>query len=355
VQVPPTKKKRGSAIWLVAVIIAGWVGISLLLGHNHAGTSTSYSDGSTNYIGSNDPSTSSNLNTLMNTVAWSPDGRKIASGGGDAQLQIWDATTAQQITTVNTDFAEINSVAWSPNGEHIAAVGDKHELQVWYASGGLYVSLQVSTATRINALSWSHDNKTIALACNDGALWEVDSTAQTSRQIYQANSPLSAVAWSPNGMYIAAGGGDATVGIWDAATGTVDYTYNTYQPANWINAIAWSPDSKRIVFADSVGLVMAWDALTGKNQLAYSEPYVANALAWSPNGKYLAAGDNGDTVQVWGVNDVTPLYTYKKQTEGIVALAWSPLSSRIASASEDGTVQVWDALSGENVVTYIQR
>jgi serine/threonine protein kinase len=350
-QFPPAqKKKKGNVGWIVGIVLVGWAVFSSLLGHSTSSTSNSYNDGSSNYPGSSNPSGNSII--AVNTVAWSPDGSEIASGGGDALLQIWNAHTAKQVTTVRTDFDSITAAAWSPNGKYIAAVGDKPELQVWYAGGGPFVSVQVSTADRINALAWSPDNTTLALACNDGSLWVVHIGVQTSsKPLYQASSVLTTVAWSPNGKYIAVGGDEGTVGVWDAAADKLDYTY---KDGNVIEAVAWSPDSQRLASADFVGRVVAWDALTGKNPFAYSYPYAANAIAWSPDGKYIAAGSDNSSVQVWGVGDPTPLYIFVQQIEYLAALAWSPDSSRIASASDNGNVQVWDALTGDNIITYVQ-
>src|SRR5579871_2473565 len=349
VQLPPAQKKKSRTNWFViAVIVFGGVWFLSTLGHSGSSTGESSSSSSV----PNNPAGGSGV--LVNTVAWSLDGSQIASGGADAQLQIWDSATTKTITNLDTDFSDINALAWSPNGEFIAAVGDTSQLQVWYANGSPYLTFEVATSSKINALSWSPDSLTIALACNDGLLWEVNIAAPVATHLlYQAGSPLNAVAWSPNGKYLAAGGYEQIVNVWDSATGKIDYTYRGGAP---IDALAWSPNSQRVASADGDGLVVAWDALTGNNPYEYSEPSAVNALAWSPNGKYLAAGDDNNSVRVWGVIvSATPIYVYTGQTDHISALAWSPNSIQIASASINGTVDVWDALTGDNEMTYEQE
>lgn len=168
-----------------------------------------------------------------------------------------------------------------------------------------------------------------------------------------APMPISAMAWSPSGKYIAFGGADDTVQVWDAATRQKIYTYTGCKYG--VRTVAWSPDSQRIACAGGSGTVQVWDATTGSHVITYTgHKNTVNAIAWSPSGLRIASG-SGDyyfqprdtTVQVWDVVDGATVYTYHGHFTPVQAVAWSPDGTRIASGEATDTVQVWDAFSGK--------
>jgi WD40 repeat protein len=249
----------------------------------------------------------------------------------------------------------VESVAWSPDGTRIASSG--YNLQVWDATTGN----RISTAFSGDAIvSWSPDSNRIATAIGDPQVWD----AATGKNIltYHGHSPLvQALAWSPNGKYIASGAQDKTVQVWNAATGENIFTYHGH--FSQINAVAWSPDSKRIASGGGNGLnqdytVQVWDATTGTNALTYRGSSTdILALAWSPNGTRIASTSDRD-VQVWDATIGNIIFTYRghlrdpNATASVWSIAWSPDGNWIASASYDHTVRLWDAFTGNTIYTY---
>jgi len=245
--------------------------------------------------------------TYVDAVAWSPDGKRIASGGGDDTAQVWDASTGRKVLTY-TGYA--GAVAWSPDGKRIASGSWDNTVQVWDAADGGHVY-----------------------------------TYRGHPYAQYQNGTVTAVAWSPDGRRIASGGRspDNTVQVWDAADGGHVYTYRGH--TNWVNAVAWSPDGKRIASVGCDPTVQVRDAADGGHVYTYrGHSSAVRSVAWSPDGRRIASGGSWDnTVQVWEAADGGHVYTYRGHSQHVFAVAWSPDGKRIASASLDKTVQVWEA------------
>lgn len=258
--------------------------------------------------------TYSGHSNYVSAVAWSPDGKRIASASGDGTVQVWNASNGGNVLTYRGHSSDVSTVAWSPDGREIASGGLDTTVQVWNASTGAHILT------------------------------------------YRGHSDVVySVAWSPDGRRIASASGDGTVQIWDATTGKtlVNYSvaYAKGAPLSW-NSVAWSPDGKDIAFGGN-GPVILLNAASGKVLNYYGDTGgTVHDVAFSPDGQYLAIGNSQDSVQVWNVAAVKNVYTYGNSDSDIYAVAWSPDGKRIASGNGDGLVAVWDALSGDHAYIY---
>src|SRR5258708_5489747 len=162
---------------------------------------------------------------------------------------------------------------------------------------------------------------------------------------------VDAVAWSPNGQFIASGSWDGTAQVWDARTGALLTTYRGHK--NAVSALAWSPNGQFIASGSWDGTAQVWDAFSGALQPLYiGHTDVVIAVAWSPNGQFIASGSWDGTAQVWDAFSGALQTLYMGHTDAVSALAWSPDGQFIASGSWDHTVQVWYAQTGETLRTY---
>jgi WD40 repeat protein/tRNA A-37 threonylcarbamoyl transferase component Bud32 len=247
----------------------------------------------------------------VSAVAWSPDGKLIASGSGDNTVQIWDATNGNTLLTYQGHTDYVYDVAWSPDGKLIASCGNDGTVQIWDASDGRHILTYPGDPTMY----------------------------------------VSAVAWSPDGRFIASGSEDNTVKIWDAATGHTILTYNEHTDS--VNTVKWSPDGKYIASGGDDDTVQIWGPTDGKTVTTYAgHNDTVNAVAWSPDSMHIASGSDDTTVQVWGATSSNLIFTYRGHSDAVYAVAWSPNGKRIVSGSADTTVRVWNATDGSKAFIY---
>jgi eukaryotic-like serine/threonine-protein kinase len=296
----------------------------------------------------------------INAIAWSPDGRLIASAS--TIVQLWEAANGNIVFTYRGHSRTVNTLAWSPakttstpeRGFRIASCSDDKTVQVWNAATGNNITTytghgNVLRGGSVKAIAWSPDGTLIASAGHDRTIqvWHVSTGG--SVYTYQGHAhwlkggSINTLAWSPDGKFIASGSDDKSLQVWKASSGAYVFTYRGNSAE--VHTIAWSPDSKRIASGDNAGRVRIWDIDLGNYIFTYSAHTAAvRSIGWSPDGQYIASAGDDQTVQVWDALSGDKVITYSQHTAAVKAVAWSPNSQLIASASNDNTVQIWQPL-----------
>ncbi len=278
----------------------------------------------------------------VNAVAWSPDGKRIASASSDRMVQVWDAFTGSNIYTYRGHSKNVHAVAWSPDGKYIASGGEDGTVQVWDTVSGKKIITYGNQSVEVNAVGWSSDGQRIAIGYRKEV--QVRNIAQETHTVtYQGHLfAIQALAWSPDGTRIVSAGRDQGVQVWNAATGIrLTLYYGCTGQWNWVNAVAWSPDGRFVASGDANGRVNIWDVVTKSTIVTYkSHSAGVCAVAWSPDSKCIASASGDSTVQVWDAFTGGKIVTYCHSAP-VNAVAWSPDGRHIASGSDDKTVQVW--------------
>jgi len=245
----------------------------------------------------------------VDTVAWSPSGQRLATGGWDGTVRIWDTTSGStlrgNLLSDPADFGtrcdgRVDTVAWSPDGRRLAATCDLgHVLIFDGVSGRMLIDLGPQAGT-VGALAWSPDGTLVAGGGSDATarVWDAAS-GRTVLVLTGHTDAVDAVAWSPDGRRLATGSYDHSARIWDATTGRPLTTLSGQ--GGTVCAVAWSPTGGPLATAGGDHAVHLWDPVTGDST---GRPLTGpsadvTSLAWSPDGRALAAGSDDDTVRVW--------------------------------------------------------
>ncbi len=315
------------------------------------------------------------------SVAFSPDGKTLATGTGTGNgsstgtggaVQLWDVTTGQQIGgPLSDDSGTVASVAFSPDGKTLATGSWDGTARLWNVGVAPYSLIEnppgQQGTNRIYSVAFSPACKALATGASTDSgvtvqLWDTAAHRPISPPLSSSISPLSPVALSPACKFLAVGGGsltrpDGTVQLWDGITHRqIGILSSSTGP---VDSLAFSPDGKTLAVGTidttgTSGAVLLWEVATHRQIGILSSTDPVDSLAFSPDGKTLAVGTANTTgtsgaVQLWDMathRRVGP--PLKSSTGPLGPVAFSPDGKTVATGIGDGGVLLW------NVATHRQ-
>ena len=237
----------------------------------------------------------------VRVVAFSPDGKTLASGSYDPVVRLWRVSDGTLLTELKGHTAWVRALVFSPNGEILATGSDDNTVRLWgIPKGDLKYSISQGTEG-VRAVAFSPDGTILATGGYDDIirLWQV-SDGTLLRELTGSTGWIRALAFSPNGEWLASGGFDHLVHLWRVADGELLVTRHEHSSS--ITGLAFSPDGEILASADVDTTVRLWkmptlepyDMLTGHTDFVFS-------VAFSPDGKSLASGGADNSIRVWDV------------------------------------------------------
>lgn len=276
-------------------------------------------------------------------LAWSPDGKRIASASFDKTVQIWNVADGSHVYTCQGHTQILKAVAWSPLSNRIASGAQDATARLWDTATGKQV-YAYNNGNFVNGIAWSPNGQLLAHGSGDGTVRVWHATNGTNAHIYHGHSGyLAKVRWSLNGERIISSSGDTTVQVWNALDGGDIYIYRGHTKDT--TGVALSPDGKYIVSGSFDKTAQVWNALDGSHVYTYrGHTKAVHTVAWSPDGEHIASGSSDGTVQIWSITGRGNTYVYRGHgSTSVFTVEWSPDGKHIASGGTDTTVQVWQA------------
>jgi WD40 repeat protein len=333
--------------------------------------------------------------SLIECLVFSPDARTLASGG--ASLALWDIGTGKQLRTWGTGpLCGASSVAFSPDGKVLVSAHYDWRVHLWDTATGKELQAREGHIAPIRDLACSADGKQIATGADDAVwLWAPD--GRPLRR-FSKGSHFSAVAFSPDGKLLAAGGQHRRgISIWETETGKEaqevvleDVPFGAGLAWRGCSSLAFSPDGKwlasghrntnslslwdrkgqgpprelightgpveTVAFAaDGMTLasggrdtkVRLWDPVTGKQRACFEghENWVG-AVVFSPDGRLLASAVHDSGVRIWDIATGREMQMLKGASGTLPCVAFSPDGRMLAWNGSDNTIRLWEVATG---------
>lgn len=323
-------------------------------------------------------------------VAFSPDGKILASAGRDNVLRLWDSDTGRLLYALRDHTNPVMGVAFSPDGKILASCGLDNALRLWDVATGKSLRVIQARGRPLWCIAFAPDGKSVAAAGRDGTvrLWD-PTTGVEVRRCTGPSGVIRQLCFSPDGKMLAAGGQDRTVRFWDTATGnelgqikappirgaesspvafapdgkkfavaflgsalkiydgTVAKELATLKGVTGvIRSLAFTPDSQTLVTVGDMHGVQRWDMTTYAKIGSFGD--VRNVACLALHGKMLATGES-NAIRLWDAAGGKELPRGNGHRDSILSLAFVEKGKYLASGGSDGTLRLWDPRTGREV------
>ena len=232
----------------------------------------------------------------VRALAFSPDGRTVASGSADRTVKLWDATTGKELATLAGHPGPVHTLAFSPDPGHWQR--RSWVVQLWDVATGKEKGILKRHKGSVAGLAFRPDGKALAsiAATGEVKLWDLAASKETAT--LDAHKSGGCVAFHRDGKTLVSSGEDGTARLWDAAMGKAQDSFACESKGRHETAL--SCDGKLLALSCENGEVRLWDVAAG-TVTAVLQGHTTRilCLAFRPDGKSLATTDRGGTIKLW--------------------------------------------------------
>lgn len=264
------------------------------------------------------PAGSLEMNSFVEGLTISPDGKILAIGCGDKNVYLVDIATSRIIRVLIGHEKSVKAVAFSPNGQVLVSSSDDSTIKCWNTNTGKEIAT-IDTGLLIKAIAFAPDGQLLATGASDGTikLWRIAQGREVAT-LKGHTEAVTSVAFSLDGKFLASASLDTSAKLWEIVT--IGYLFKTN---------------------------------TAREVADFKHSHIVTSIAFSPDSKYLITGSDNATIRIWDTVTKKGLGSFEGHAGTVLALAVSPDGKIIASASEDKTIKFWEIPTGRELFTYI--
>ncbi|KDN40401.1 hypothetical protein RSAG8_08164, partial [Rhizoctonia solani AG-8 WAC10335] len=279
------------------------------------------------------------------SVAFSPDGKSVASGSWDKTIRMWDAHNPSPIGEPLTGHpGSIWSISHSPLGNVIASASEDNIIRLWDVNTSRQLGEPLRGLYSFYSVAFSPDAKLIISGYgNPGTtvqLWDMQRRQRASDPFKGHTSTVCSVGFSPNGTRVVSASFDKSIRVWD-----VERSATVVGPikghARAVHSAAFSPDGSQIVSCSEDHTLRLWDTRSGR---MIGNPYEGHtsgvwSVAFSPRGTYVISGGEDKTARLWDTRTGRQVnQPFQEHTDEVNSVAFSPCGQYVVSGSDDKRV-----------------
>ncbi len=294
------------------------------------------------------------------TVAFSPDGSTLASGGESKSLkphywanvttysvvhthslQLWDTHTRKHLANLKGHSENVSCAVFSPDGKILASGSWDDTIRLWNPATGQHLTTFHGHRDDVNVVAFSPDGATLVSGSNDDTIKLWNPTGEVRATLYGHEANVTSVVFSPDGKMLASGSADNTIRLWNPTTGEPMNLLEGHTEG--VSSVAFSMDGVTLASGSWDNTIRLWDSTTGEHLATFSgHRGNVNAVAFSPDGRTLASGSSDGTILLW---ELTP----SANADAVVSITPSPVQS--PAIGQQLTINV-DIADGETVAGY---
>lgn len=281
----------------------------------------------------------------VTSVAFSPDGKTLASGSRDKTIEIWDLKQGRRWYTLTGHEDAVEAIAYSPDGKALASGSRDKTVEIWDLDKGKRWYTLIGHGDWVYSVAFSPAEEILASAGKEKSIeiWDLKKGKRWYSLVGHSDR-IYGIAFSPDGEVLVSASRDKTVKVWNVKKGQELFTLKGH--GDWVRTVAFSPSGATFASGSRDGTIKLWQNNIGQEvspplkTFKFSNSDVLS-LVFSRNEEFLAAGYRDGKVRLWELKTGNLLEVISGHSDEVLSVAFSKDGRSLASGSSDKSIKVW--------------